>query len=70
MTIGYYDTSKFKGPINWYPVKIKTCFGIELDDVLIGGKSMGFCDKKVNPVGCYFTVDSGSSQPMFPHFTT
>ena len=46
MTFGYYDKEKFQGDIHWNPVQFKYMFGVKLDDVKVGGKSMGMCQTK------------------------
>lgn len=43
ITFGYYDTSKFMGKIVWHPIVFEYMFGIKLDDIKIGGKSLGIC---------------------------
>lgn len=76
ITFGYYDTSKFSGKIQWHPIKFKYMFGLQLDDVLLDGESLGFC----GPEGtfsnrynngtyeeCLITVDSGTTYIAFPH---
>ena len=67
ITFGYYDSSKFTGKLNWHPIDFKYMFGLQLDDVLVGGRSTGLC----GPNGtfsnqCLVTVDSGTTDIAFP----
>lgn len=43
MTFGYYDKTKYTGDIAWHPVNYKYMFGVKLDDVKVGGKSLNMC---------------------------
>ena len=45
VTFGYYDKTKYKGEIEWYPNNSTNFFTIHLDDVLFGNRSMkhAFC---------------------------
>lgn len=62
ITFGYYDTSKFTGKINWNKVISNEFYIIKLDDLKIGGKSLGLCGKNgLLKKDCLVTVDSGSS---------
>lgn len=65
MTMGYYDKSKFKGDIHWNPVEYKYMYGMKLDDVKVGGKSLKMCEGRDS---CLVTVDSGSTMNGFPRF--
>ena len=62
MTFGYYDKQKFKGDITWHNVDYKYMFGVKLDDVKVGGKSLDMCSEK----SCLITFDSGTSLMSFP----
>jgi hypothetical protein len=64
LTFGYYDKSKFKGEVDWHPVAYKYMFGVKLDDVKVGGKSLNMCAGKAE--GCMITFDSGTSLMSFP----
>jgi len=68
ITFGYYDTSKFTGKINWHPIVFEYMFGIKLDDIKIGNKSLGICGKGGLMDGneCIITIDSGSSEFSMP----
>jgi saccharopepsin len=68
ITFGYYDTSKFTGKIVWHPIIFEYMFGIKLDDIKIGDKSLGICDKGglMDGHDCIITVDSGSSEFAMP----
>jgi hypothetical protein len=43
LTFGYYDNEKFKGNIDWHPVKYKYMFGVQLDDIKVNGKRLNIC---------------------------
>lgn len=45
ITFGYYDKAKYEGNIYWSPVKVQYMYGLQLDDILVGGKSFGACKK-------------------------
>ena len=62
ITFGYYDTSKFTGEIVWHKNLSKNFFVLRLDDLKVGGKSLGLCGKNgLMKKDCIVTVDSGSS---------
>ena len=64
MTFGYYDKSKFKGDVDWHPITYKYMFGVKLDDVKVGGKSLAMCEGRKD--GCMITFDSGTSLMSMP----
>ena len=68
ITFGYYDTSKFTGSVVWHPIIFEYMFGIKLDDIKVGGKSLGICDQGglMGDNECIITVDSGSSEFAMP----
>jgi cathepsin D len=66
LTLGYYDTSKFTGDIHWSDVKFKYMFGVQLDDIKIGGKALNICEGAKE--GCLITFDSGTSLGSVPGF--
>jgi len=66
MTLGYYDRAKFTGNIHWNDIKFKYMFGVELNDVLVNGKSLGICKNRE----CLITFDSGTSLMSFPPFAS
>jgi saccharopepsin len=71
LTFGYYDKTKFEGDLVWHPILLKYMFGIQLDDVKVNGKSLGFCGKEgsgAQRTNCLLTVDSGSSMMAMPSF--
>lgn len=68
LTFGYYDKTKFTGDINWHPVKFQYMYGIQLDDVKINGKSLGFCGPNGQRNDCLVTVDSGTTMMSFPEW--
>lgn len=63
-TLGFYDKSKYKGEMRWFPVQIKEHYGITLDDIKLDGQSLGMCkDRK-----CLITIDSGSTYGSMPQY--
>jgi hypothetical protein len=64
--LGYYDKSKFKGDLNWYPIVKQDMFEIEFDDILIGGKSYGMCKQPGQK--CLLALDSGTTYMSVPNF--
>jgi hypothetical protein len=67
MTLGYYDRAKFTGNIRWHDIRFKYMFGVQLDDVIVNGKSIGVCSKDST---CLITFDSGTSLMSFPPFAS
>lgn len=63
LTFGYYDKTRFVAPLVWHPVVYKSMFALHLDDILMGGKSLGFC----NP-NCTIVPDSGTSYMSLPSY--
>jgi saccharopepsin len=68
ITFGYYDKSKFHGKLVWHKVLFKYMYGIKLDDIKIGDKSLNICGKGGLMEGqeCLITIDSGSSEFSMP----
>jgi len=66
LTLGYYDRAKFSGNVHWNDIKFKYMFGVELNDILVNGKSTGLCEGKE----CLITFDSGTSLMSMPTFAT
>lgn len=66
LTFGYYDKSKFVGDLTWHPVRFKYMYGLQLDDLLINGKSLGFCGPNGINKKCLITVDSGTTMVSMP----
>lgn len=66
LTFGYYDRAKFTGNIHWNDIKFKYMFGVQMDDILVNGKSTKLCDGK----NCLITFDSGTSLMSMPTFAT
>ena len=67
LTFGYYDRTKYTGNMHWSPVLFKYMFGIQLDDILINGESVGLCGSEgINKTNCLITVDSGTSYMSMP----
>ena len=48
--------------ITWHPVVDRLFWAIKLDDIKVGGKSLGICDN----TNCTMTPDSGTSQLCMP----
>lgn len=48
--------------IKWHPVVDKLFWSLKLDDVKVGGRSLGLCDDR----DCRMTPDSGTSQLCMP----
>ena len=67
LTFGYYDTEKYTGDINWIDIKFKYMFGIKLEDVSIGGRSLNLCSGGKE---CLITFDSGTTYIAFPIYAT
>ena len=69
LTFGYYDKTKYTGDLVWHPVLLKYMFGVALDDIKVGGKSLGICGKpgsSAQRTNCLITVDSGSTMMAMP----
>jgi len=66
LTFGYYDKTKFDGDVHWNDILFQYMFGVRLDDIKVGGKSMGICQNKAG--GCLITFDSGTSLMSVPTF--
>jgi len=56
LLLGGIDSSHYTGPIFYVPLTNKTYWEFKLDDVVIGGKSTGFCSR-----GCHAIADTGTS---------
>jgi hypothetical protein len=66
MTLGYIDTKKFAGELNWYPVEFKYMYAIKLDDIKVNGKSIGLGCNEKDDKKCLITIDSGTSHLAMP----
>lgn len=64
LTIGYFDTAKYKGKIEWHPIQFKYMFGVKLDDVKVNGVPQNIC--KGRKEQCLITFDSGTTLMSFP----
>jgi hypothetical protein len=49
MTLGYYDSDKFVGDLEWHDVKNRWYFGLKLDDIKINGLPLNVCERVTNP---------------------
>jgi len=56
LVLGGYDTSHYTGSITYVPLTNKTYWEFEVDDILLGTSSLGFC-----PNGCHAVADTGTS---------
>ena len=63
LVLGTWDDSRFSGDLIWHEVKHKLFWSINLDDVLVDGKSLELCGPDKN---CLLTPDSGTSMITFP----
>jgi hypothetical protein len=66
LTFGYYDKTKFTGDLVWHKVLFKYMYGIQLDDIKVDGKSLGYCGPNGIKKDCLITVDSGTSLMSMP----
>ena len=65
LTFGGWETERFTGEIQWHDVRDPKLFWtIKLDDVRVGGKSTGLCNKE--GANCLVCPDSGTSMATFP----
>ena len=65
LLLGAWDESRFEGELDWHDVVHRLFFSIQLDDVLIDGKSLGLCGPDSGK-NCLLTPDSGTSMITFP----
>lgn len=65
LLLGDWDDSKFEGDLVWHDVKHQLFWSIQLDDVLIDGKSLEICGSGSGK-DCLLTPDSGTSMITFP----
>jgi len=56
LVLGGYDTAHFTGPITYVPLAADTYWEFKLGDIVLGGKSTGYCTK-----GCHAIADTGTS---------
>lgn len=65
LIFGGWDNARIKHghEIVWHPVEDKLFWSIKLDDIKVGGKSLGICNEHTN---CTMTPDSGTSQLTMP----
>jgi len=59
LTLGGYDSSKFKGDIKWAPVTNRTYWNLQLQSVLVNGKDTG-----VKPQDA--AIDTGTTMIVIP----
>jgi len=58
MTLGGMDPSHYTGPITYIPLTNETYWEFKLDDILLGGQSLGYCP---GSQGCHAIADTGTS---------
>eukprot|EP00347_Sterkiella_histriomuscorum_P013419 403364776 len=63
LILGEIDNNQFEGDLKYYPVVDKQFWTINLNDVLVGNKSLGICQPMRQ---CYVAIDSGTSFLTFP----
>ena len=63
LMLGGWDETKYNQDISWHHVVDKKFWSLKLDDILVDGKSLGYCSREKN---CMITPDSGASQVSFP----
>jgi phytepsin len=56
LMLGGIDTTHYTGPITYVPLSNETYWEFQLGDILVGGKSTGYCAK-----GCHAIADTGTS---------
>jgi len=56
ITIGFIDESRYIGVLRYYDVIDKYYWAIELDDIKLGGRSLGLCIG-----GCKAVIDTGTT---------
>jgi len=57
LVLGGYDQSHYTGAITWVPLGNESYWQFQLTDILVGGKSQGYC----GTAGCHAVADSGTS---------
>jgi hypothetical protein len=62
LQFGGYRQDRLASELTWAPLIKNGSWQVKVDDITIGGKSMGFCGKS----GCAASVDSGSSLILAP----
>jgi hypothetical protein len=65
MTIGDWDPSQFTGDISWFPVAKELWWYFDLDDILVDGVSVGFC-QQTDTGKCAGVLDTGTSMIIGP----
>ena len=64
LQFGQIDHSRYTGDLKYYKVRNQLFWSIQLDDVLVDGKSTNFCN--IAGANCLITPDSGTSAITFP----
>ena len=65
LMLGNWDENRYTGDLTWHEVRHKLFWSIQLDDILIDGKSLGYCGPDSGK-NCLITPDSGTSLMTFP----
>ena len=55
-TLGGYNADLIEGDVHWHKVVDKYYWSLEAQNILIGGKDIGLCDR-----GCRVLADTGTS---------
>jgi len=58
LTLGGYDSKRFTGQISWVPLTHETYWEFKVDDFLLGGQDLGWCNSSAP---CKAICDSGTS---------
>jgi len=58
LTLGGMDPAHYTGDITWAPVTREAYWQFKMDDIAMGGQSLGFCE---GASGCAAIADSGTS---------
>jgi len=59
LVLGGYDQAHYTGAITWVPLSAETYWQFNLTDVLLGGKSQGYCSTSNG--SCQAVADTGTS---------
>ena len=69
LTLGDYNSQRLASDITWHKAVGKMYWALELDDILINGKSMQICKASPNdPRSCRIMPDSGTSYMTMPNW--
>nr|AGM32452.1 cathepsin D-like aspartic peptidase [Coptotermes formosanus] len=57
VTVGGFDPTQYIGNLNWVPVSKELWWYVDMDDILVDGKSLGLCSAQK----CHAVIDTGTS---------